>query len=160
SQIMAADDAMNCPSEVMAGDLAYVLYTSGSTGRPKGVAMPHQALVNLIVWQIERSGLPIGARTLQFASTSFDVSFQAIFSTWCSGGALVLIPESVRRDPVEMWQVLVKNRIARLFLPFVALQQLSQVAEDQADVPGDLREVITAGEQLHITPQILALMER
>src|SRR5258708_11494783 len=61
--------------------LAYVIYTSGSTGRPKGVAMVHRALVNLIHWQrLQSSALPPAARTLQFTSLSFDVSFQEIFS--------------------------------------------------------------------------------
>jgi non-ribosomal peptide synthetase component F len=76
-------------------DLAYVIYTSGSTGRPKGVAMPHRALLNLLAWQQE-AAVDAGARTLQFASLNFDVSFQEMFSTWCGGGTLVLVSEAVR----------------------------------------------------------------
>ncbi|HEV2733797.1 MAG TPA: condensation domain-containing protein, partial [Longimicrobiaceae bacterium] len=73
--------------------LAYVIYTSGSTGRPKGVAMTQRPLLNLIAWQLrEWSGRP-AARVLQYASVSFDVSFQEMFSTWASGGALVVVPE-------------------------------------------------------------------
>ncbi|HEY0783838.1 MAG TPA: condensation domain-containing protein, partial [Thermoanaerobaculia bacterium] len=66
-------------------NLAYVLFTSGSTGRPKGVAMSRGALANLLSWQ-EREVLGGGARTLQFASLSFDVSFQELLSTWWTGG--------------------------------------------------------------------------
>src|SRR5262249_41456095 len=85
-------------------NLAYLIYTSGSTGQPKGVAMPHRPLVNLICWQLNRSGAaPL--RTLQFAPLSFDASFQEIFSTWCAGGTLVLIAEETRRDPVELWRL-------------------------------------------------------
>ncbi|MDQ2979707.1 MAG: AMP-binding protein, partial [Acidobacteriota bacterium] len=73
-------------------DLAYVIYTSGSTGTPKGVAMPHRALLNLIAWQKEAALNP-AAKTLQFASLNFDVSFQEMFSTWCAGGTLVLVSE-------------------------------------------------------------------
>ena len=76
-------------SAVTPDNLAYVIYTSGSTGRPKGVAMSHRPLSNLIIWQRESSTLQKGAKTLQFAPVSFDVSFQEIFSTWCSGGTLV-----------------------------------------------------------------------
>jgi non-ribosomal peptide synthetase component F len=68
----------------------YVIYTSGSTGRPKAVVMPHRAAVNLINYQIQSSGHEGRLRTLQFASLSFDVSFQEIFSTLCAGGSLVL----------------------------------------------------------------------
>ncbi|MBV9775158.1 MAG: AMP-binding protein, partial [Gemmatimonadetes bacterium] len=75
-------------SGVLPENLAYVIYTSGSTGRPKGVAMTQRPLQSLISWQLrEWSGRP-AARTLQFASISFDVSFQEIFSTWGSGGTL------------------------------------------------------------------------
>src|SRR5207245_4006781 len=103
-------------------NLAYVLYTSGSTGKPKGVAMPHRALVNLIEWQKEQAK---AARTLQFAPLSFDVSFQETFSTWCSGGTLVLLDEATRRDPEALVQLLERSKIQRLFLPSVALQHIA-----------------------------------
>ncbi|QDE97917.1 non-ribosomal peptide synthetase [Myxococcus xanthus] len=131
--------------------LAYVLYTSGSTGKPKGVAMPHRALVNLIEWQTEHAR-PL--RTLQFAPLNFDVSFQETFSTWCSGGTLVLIDEGTRRDPDALADFLDAARVQRLFLPAVALHHLAQAALRTAHrVPG-LAEVITAGDQLRITDPI------
>jgi len=135
-------------------NLAYVIYTSGSTGKPKGVAMPHRSLCNLLVWQLKESTLDAEAKTLQFASLSFDVSFQEIFSTWCSGGTLVMIPENLRRDTVALLQFLKSEAIARLFLPFVALQQLAEVSENYGIVPTNLQEVITAGEQLQINSYI------
>ena len=45
--------------------------------------MVHRALVNLIDWQLKDSRLNAAAKTLQFTSLSFDVSFQEIFSTLC-----------------------------------------------------------------------------
>ncbi len=140
--------------------LAYVIYTSGSTGRPKGVAMVHHALVNLLSWHERVLPLALGERTLQFTSLSFDVSFQEHFSTWCGGGTLVLMSEELRRDPVGLWRYLREQQISRLFLPFVALQQLAEAASDSPEVPTTLREVITAGEQLRITPKIRALFNR
>jgi amino acid adenylation domain-containing protein len=145
---------------VTPGNLAYIIYTSGSTGRPKGVAMPHYTLSHMIEWQVARSALPPGARTLQFASLSFDVSFQEIFSTLCAGGELMLINDEQRRDPRAVWEVLRAAQINRLFLPYVALQQLAEQARDIVSLPTSLREVITAGEQLYITPQIKQLMAR
>ena len=76
----------------------YVIYTSGSTGRPKGVAMPHRAMVNLIEWHRKIFPDARAQRVLQFAALSFDVAFQEIFSTLCTGGTLVMIDEWVRRD--------------------------------------------------------------
>ncbi|UUL82304.1 non-ribosomal peptide synthetase [Sphingomonas qomolangmaensis] len=141
------------------GDLAYVIYTSGSTGRPKGVAMAHAPLAALVDWQIARSALDPGARTLQFASLSFDVSFQEIFATLGAGGTLVLVEEAQRRDPRLMWALLADARVARLFLPYVALQQLADSARHLATLP-PLTEIVAAGEQLQVTPQIAALFER
>jgi len=144
--------------ETSPDDLAYVIYTSGSTGRPKGVAMRQGALVNLIAWQRERSGARPLRRTLQFASLSFDASFQEIFSTFAESGTLVLISEADRRDPAALLKVLIDEKVERLFLPFVALQSLAEVAEERrALVP--LREVITAGEQLRITGSIRRLFQ-
>lgn len=143
-----------------ADSLAYVIYTSGSTGRPKGVAMPHGPLASLIRWQIARSALPTAAPTLQFASLSFDVSFQEIFATLGAGGTLVLITEEQRRDPPALWKLLYQENVRRLFLPYVALQQLAEHARHAAALPHSLKEIVTAGEQLQITPQIAAMITR
>ena len=43
--------------------------------------MPHAALVNLIEWHRRDPHLMQPARTLQFASCTFDVSFQEMLTT-------------------------------------------------------------------------------
>ncbi|GAA2943686.1 amino acid adenylation domain-containing protein [Streptomyces enissocaesilis] len=135
-------------------DPAYLIYTSGSTGRPKGVVMPHRSLANLLAWQRERSPAGPGTRTLQFASPGFDVAFQELFSTWASGGTLVMTDDEARRDPARLLDLLAAERIERVFLPFVALQQLADYACATGRSAATLREVITAGEQLHATPAL------
>ncbi|HBE18544.1 MAG TPA: non-ribosomal peptide synthetase [Cyanobacteria bacterium UBA11149] len=144
----------NLISTVQLSNLGYVIYTSGSTGKPKGVAMMQLPLFNLILWHLNHPQLGIPAKTVQFAPLSFDVSFQEIFSTWCSGGTLVLISEEMRRDAMALLRFLHQNMVERLFLPFVALQQLAEVAADSDLVLTNLSEIITAGEQLQITPAI------
>ena len=141
-------------SEVGSGNLAYVIYTSGSTGRPKGVAMSHRSLANLIQWQIAAFESPGQAKTLQFAALSFDVSIQEIFSTWCLGGVLVTIPEKLREDFGKLLRYLTTERVERLFLPPVALQQIAEVSVREGIIPNSIREIITAGEQLKITPAV------
>lgn len=140
---------------------AYVVFTSGSTGRPKGLVMGHAPLLNLLQWQRESSrSSGNGKTTLQFASLSFDVSFQEIFSTWSIGGTLVLISEELRRDLRKLWQLLVTARIERLFVPPVVLRHLALAAEKEESVPGSLREIIAAGEQLQVTAPIKRMFAR
>ena len=151
-------DAQN-DTEKSGDDLAYLLYTSGSTGKPKGVAMPHHALANLVQWQNAQSSAygNLSPRTLQFSPLGFDVSFQEIFATLSSGGTLVLISEDARRDPFALLEVLVSRKIERLFLPFVALQQLAFAASRRQNFPIYLREIASAGEALLITPEVREL---
>ncbi|MCR6479407.1 non-ribosomal peptide synthase/polyketide synthase [Variovorax sp. ZS18.2.2] len=138
--------------------LAYVIYTSGSTGVPKGVAMPHRGLVNLLAWQREQ--LPEPARTLQFAALGFDVAFQEIFSTLAGGGTLVLLHEALRQDLPALAEWLAEESIERMFLPYIALNNLSELWSQRSEPLAMLRDVITAGEQLRITPAIRRMFER
>lgn len=134
--------------------LLYVIYTSGSTGRPKGVAMTRRAGMNLVEWQNTVSTPAPSGATLQYASLGFDVSFQEIFSTWCAGGTLVIVPEAMRRDPMQLLRLANEEDIARWFMPYAALQQVAVSAAALGLFPRALREVITAGEALRITPEI------
>jgi amino acid adenylation domain-containing protein len=145
--------------QLQAKHLAYVIYTSGSTGRPKGTAMPHGPLVNLIEWQRDQFHSESPPRVLQFAALSFDVAFQEIFTTLCSGATLVLLNESVRKDPSALLELIEAQAITRLFVPPLMLHTLAEYLSS-APTPLPLRDVITAGEQLHISPQIVEMFNR
>ncbi|MFI7236068.1 amino acid adenylation domain-containing protein [Streptomyces cyaneofuscatus] len=137
-------------------DTAYVLFTSGSTGTPKGVVMPHRTLAALVAWQAAAPSAVPGGVTLQFAPLSFDISFQEIFSTLCSGGTLCLVDDAQRRDMPALLRLLDRERVEQVFLPPVALQQLAESAGALVVSPSALRSVITCGEQLRVTPEIRA----
>ncbi|HSP78156.1 MAG TPA: MupA/Atu3671 family FMN-dependent luciferase-like monooxygenase, partial [Myxococcaceae bacterium] len=128
--------------------LAYCLYTSGSTGRPKGVLMPHRALVNLFDWHA-RHHAPL--RTLQYASCGFDVCTQEVFTTLASGGTLVMIPDELRYDPRALAERIREQGVERLFMPFTPLKYLMEALADGYRAPA-LKEIISAGEQLELTP--------
>ncbi len=155
---VASESAEDLQTQFDRENLAYVIYTSGSTGWPKGVALTHRALANLICWQLEQAPAP--ARTLQFASLSFDVSFQEFFSTWCSGGTLLLVSDELRRDAPALLRFLERQKVERIFLPFVYLQHLAEAFPASGTELDQLREIITAGEQLEITPQIADFFKR
>ena len=155
-----AIDGMSAGNPTRTGtaeDLAYVMFTSGSTGRPKGVAMPHRPLVNLLSWHARHPRLGQPARTLQFASVSFDVSFQDIVATWCTGGTVVMIDDATRRDPIALRRFVEEHAIERLYLPAAALNSLAQAHAASPRPLGRLRDIIAAGEALHVTPEIRRL---
>ncbi len=156
---LAAEPASALPASLGMQDLAYVIYTSGSTGRPKGIAMTHGALANLVAFHLGRA-TGAAARTLQFSPLSFDVCFQEIFSTWGVGGTVVLVSDDDRRDPEALLEILERERVGRLFLPFVALNHLAEAAERRGLAPSHLREVITAGEQLQSSEAIVGWFRR
>ncbi|UWU82886.1 amino acid adenylation domain-containing protein [Bradyrhizobium yuanmingense] len=134
--------------------LAYVIYTSGSTGIPKGVEMSHGALVNSL------AGIStLKLRTLQFATLNFDVSCQELFICWKDGGVLVLLREETRRRFSDLLELVEREAIERLFLPFVALNHLAEVWSTQRVQLPSLRELYTAGERLQATPLLRAFFE-
>ncbi|MET8468662.1 amino acid adenylation domain-containing protein [Streptomyces sp. NPDC006422] len=139
--------------------IAWVLYTSGSTGRPKGVAMSHRALLNQVRWQ-RRQGPAGGGRTLQWAALSFDIFYQEMLTTLAAGDTLVLVGEEVRHDFERLLGVIDAQRVERVFMPFVALRGMAELAVRRGRFPRSLRAVLTAGEQLQATPAIREFFTR
>src|SRR6185369_16381181 len=152
-----AEDVAATGAEPTAENLAYVIFTSGSTGRPKGVALSQGVLCNLIDWHLK--ACLGGARTLQFASLSFDVSFYEMFACWASGGTLAIVPEELRHDMSALAELLVRQRIDKAILPVVVLQQLAEIFAGSEDLP-PLREITTAGERLQTNRAMEAMLRR
>ena len=151
--------ADNPTSLATPADPLYCIYTSGSTGRPKGVRLSHAGLANLLCWQQQHPRLSRPALTLQFASFSFDVSFQELFSTWTTGGTVVMIEAELRQDLPLLADFITAAPIERLYLPFAALQPLAEslLAHNQAIA---LQDIVVAGEQLQVTTEIRQLCRR
>ncbi|MEU9291498.1 amino acid adenylation domain-containing protein [Streptomyces sp. NPDC048275] len=132
----------------------YTLFTSGSTGVPKGVQISDSTLCDLIQWQSGPGGLTASAATQQFSMLAFDVSFQEIFGTLCTGGSLQLIRPEWRQDAPALLERLEAAGTERIFMPYVALQLLAEYGVRLGRFPSRLREVVTAGEQLVCTDTI------
>ncbi|MFK0157742.1 amino acid adenylation domain-containing protein [Streptomyces sp. NPDC090493] len=132
----------------------YTLFTSGSTGTPKGVQVPDRTLCDLLTWQRVAGGLERPAVTQQFSMLSFDVSFQEILTTLCSGGELRLVRPVWRQDMPALLRQLESGGAERIFLPYVALQLLAEHGVRTGMFPSRLRDVVTAGEQLVCTDAI------
>lgn len=131
-------------------DLVYVIYTSGSTGKPKGVMIEHRNVVNLIQYQYAETNVDYSTRVLQFASMSFDVSFQEIFSTLLAGGELYLINQNLRNEINQLLQFISEKQIEILFLPVSFVKFVFGEDEFIKKIPHCIKHIITAGEQLTV----------
>jgi non-ribosomal peptide synthetase component F len=95
-------DGEPLPAPPQSSDLAYVVYTSGSTGHPKGVMVQHGSLANLIAWHNAAFSLTSADRCTQLASPGFDAAVWELWPTLACGGALHIVPEPLRRDPLGL----------------------------------------------------------
>ena len=152
---IARQSKENPASSVSPENLTYIIYTSGSTGKPKGIGLSHRCLANLIEWHHDVHLRK--ARTLQFASFSFDASFHEMFSAWRSGGTLFLVSEALRLDIPWLARYIADAEIDKVTLPVTVLRQLAGEYISQGYLPSSLKEIIATGEQMQLSPQILAL---
>ncbi len=137
----------------------YIVFTSGSTGNPKGITISHKNMLNLIYFEKEKTNLLTGKnRILQFATMSFDVSYQEIYSAFLSGSTLVLVDESVRKDSYKLTNYLLEKQIDTLFIPPAYLRLLTEEDTNVAKFKTYIKNIITAGEQLVITKGIQSLI--
>ncbi|WP_181143769.1 non-ribosomal peptide synthetase [Streptomyces cinnamoneus] len=139
--------------------LAYVIYTSGSTGVPKGILMPGSCIINLVAWQ--KRALPIGpdARTAQFATVTFDISLQEIFSALLYGETIVVPDEELRMDPAAFARWAHEQELAQLFVPNVMLRAISEEVDPHGPELSALRHLSQAGEPLSLHHDLRELCE-
>ncbi|HEX2187619.1 MAG TPA: amino acid adenylation domain-containing protein, partial [Longimicrobiaceae bacterium] len=129
-------------------NLAYVIYTSGSTGTPKGVAVPHRAVVNLATDMAARLALRADDRLLQFASLSFDVSVEEIFTAWTTGAAVVLSREELFA-PGALCATIEREGITSFELPTAFWAEwVRELRESGRGVPQSVRFVRVGGERV------------
>jgi len=77
---------------------AWIIYTSGSTGTPKGVVLEHKALCTGIIAHGRLFGNGPHTRALQFASHTFGVVIEDMFTTLVFGGCACIPSEDERLD--------------------------------------------------------------
>uniref|UniRef100_UPI0038B3E71C non-ribosomal peptide synthase/polyketide synthase n=1 Tax=Nocardia caishijiensis TaxID=184756 RepID=UPI0038B3E71C len=105
---------------VRADNTAYMIYTSGSTGLPKGVVVTHTGVANFAAAEVAQFGLGKDARTLAFASPSFDASILEFLLAVGSAGTLVITPVGVVGGE-ELAEIIVGQGLTHVFLtPLVA----------------------------------------
>lgn len=94
-----------------AKNLAYAIYTSGSTGQPKGVLIPHQGIINRLLWQQDVLHITGSDRVLQKTPLVFDVSVGEIFLPLLNGARLVMARPRGHLDSAYLAQVIAEQKI-------------------------------------------------
>lgn len=131
-----------------ADSMAYIIYTSGSTGTPKGVVGLHRGIINRCSWMWQT--YPFGENEIccLIAKISFVDSIWGMFGPLLQGIRLVVIPEEVVQDPVQLIQQLAAKRITRLVLVPSLLRAILASTKNIAGLLPDLKLWITSGESL------------
>ena len=139
----------------------YIIFTSGSTGKPKGVTISHKNIMNLMFFTLNKTEIFESSNNivLQFATMSFDVSYQEIFSCLFTGSCLVLISDEERKNVSKLTNYIIENKINTLFIPPAYLRVVSEDLNIVSKLSKVLKNIITAGEALVITPGIRKLLE-
>lgn len=127
-------------------DLAYILYTSGSTGRPKGVMLTHGNALSFVDWCSD-TFQPTDADVFSsHAPLHFDLSILDVYVSIKHGSRLVLIGESLGKDPTALAPVIVEQGITMWYSTPSILSLLANYGKlDRLDF-GALRVVNFAGE--------------
>ncbi|PQP10869.1 non-ribosomal peptide synthetase, partial [Rhodococcus opacus] len=124
----------------------YVIFTSGSTGRPKGVAVPHEGVVNRLLWMQDRYPLASDDVVLQKTPVTFDVSVWELFWPLMVGARLVIAEPDGHRDPVYLERVIREESVTTVH--FVPSMLEVFLAGANVEGCGPLRRVFTSGEAL------------
>ncbi|MDF5726639.1 MAG: amino acid adenylation domain-containing protein [Rhizonema sp. PD38] len=148
----------NLVNNVTAKNLAYVIFTSGSTGTPKGVAITLQALVNHSTAVAKAYQLQADDRILQFASISFDVAVEELFSSWLSGSTVVIRPDQAL-VMTNFQQFIKQEKLTVLNLPTAYWHEwVSYLVQQEVSLLTTLRLVIVGTES--VLPEKLVLWQK
>ncbi|MAF29856.1 MAG: hypothetical protein CL820_13300 [Croceicoccus sp.] len=128
--------------------LAYVIYTSGSTGKPKGVMVSHGNVTRL--FETTRAWFEFDQNDVWAVSHSFGFDF-SVWEVWGAllhGGRLVPVPLDTRRSPVDLRELLLREKVTILCQTPSAFRQFLRAELASAPREYALRKIIFGGEAL------------
>ncbi len=129
--------------------LAYVIHTSGSTGQPKGVAVPHRAVVRLVIGT-DYAELGPEEVCLGLAPLAFDASTFEVWGSLLTGGRLVIPPAGSgaggsAASPEEIGDLLGRYQVTLLWLTAGLFHVL---VETQPERLAGVRQLLAGGDVL------------
>ena len=90
--------------------IAYIMFTSGSTGFPKAVSISHSSLINFIIWAKNTFCIEPSDRLTSLNPFHFDNSVFDFFASIFNGSSLLLIPESLLKNPIQATRLIRKEK--------------------------------------------------
>ena len=137
---------VNAQKKIIDTDVLYVLFTSGSTGVPKGVIITHRSVIDYTEWVNETFRLDNTVRMGNQAPFYFDNSVLDIYSTFCCGGTLYIIPQSKFAFPIRLLEFVRDNSINTIFWVPTVLTRIADLGIiDKCEIDC-LQRVLFAGE--------------
>lgn len=127
-------------------DLAYILYTSGSTGKPKGVMLSHRNAVSFVEWCSEVFQPQADDIFSSHAPFHFDLSILDIYVPLARGATIVLIGESVSKEPLALSKIISDHRITVWYSAPSILSLIAQFGKIAEHDFSSLHTVLFAGE--------------
>ena len=104
------------PGQGLSGSAwAYVMATSGSTGTPKSIAVPHRAVMRLVVGT-DYAELSADSIVASAANPAFDASTFEVWGPLLNGGRLEILSDDAVLDPEGLALELGRRGITHLFL--------------------------------------------
>ncbi|MEM9266978.1 MAG: non-ribosomal peptide synthetase, partial [Cyanobacteria bacterium P01_F01_bin.13] len=148
-RILDNDNQTEPKVDVEPHHLAYIIYTSGSTGKPKGVMIEHQAVAHYVQATIAQYDITSADCILQFASISFDVAIEEIFTSLLAGARLQLRTADMIGTSSQFLRCCQDWNITVLNLPTAYWHQLvTDIANAQLQLPLSVRLMVIGGERV------------
>lgn len=136
------------PTEMAAGDLAYIALTSGSTGVPKGVMVSHGNIQHYAEAMLERLGIREPFAYAHVTTLAADLGNTALFLALWTGGTIHLIDDTTRRDPGRMLQYLNDERVEVLKTTPSHWSAIFRAFNSKPETSPKLRFLLLGGEAL------------
>ncbi|MCL2424704.1 MAG: AMP-binding protein [Oscillospiraceae bacterium] len=131
-------------------DHSHCIMTSGSTGTPKAVLLNQKAILNQVDAKIELLKMNSDSRVCISMNSSFVASIWQIFATLFVGGTLVVLNESEKHNPYEIFKKADENRCTVLcVVPSVLRAFLLANVGARKLALKNLTSIVLTGELLH-----------
>ena len=137
----------NLDVETSPDHLCYLIFTSGSTGTPKGVMVTHHNVARLFSTISQQMEFRAEDTWTLFHSYAFGYSAWEIFGSLLHGARLVIVSDTARTDPEQLFQLLRDEQVTVFSqTPSAFRQLLLDPCFARSNDELQLRQIVFSGE--------------